>query len=52
MEMIIVCKFQARLKNGFCSLKKIAVVRLFSFCAHCELTLNPFYQHCSNEILT
>ena len=39
------------LNNGFCLFKKNPVVRLFSSFAHKELTLNPFYQHCSNNIL-
>ena len=36
----------------FVYLKKIPVVRFFSYFAHFELTLNPFCQHCSNKILT
>ena len=37
---------------AFVHLKKNPVVRLFSSFAHYELTLNPFRQHCSNQILT
>ena len=43
---------KTRLNNGFCLIKKNRVVRLFSSFANYELTLNPFYQHCSNKILT
>ena len=39
-------------KMVFVYLKKNPVVRLFSLFAHYELTLNPFCQHCSNNILT
>ena len=35
----------------FVYFKKNPVVRLFSFFAHYELTLNPFCQYCSNKIL-
>ena len=39
-------------KTAFRLFKKNPVVRLFSSLAHHELTLNPFFQHCSNKILT
>ena len=36
----------------FAYLKENPVVRSFSSFTHYELTLNPFCQHCSNNILT
>ena len=41
---------KTRLKKCFLFIQKNPVVRLFSFFAHYELTLNPFCQHCSNKI--
>jgi len=43
---------KTRLKKWFCLFKKNPVVRFFSSFAHYKLTLNPFWQHCSNKILT
>ena len=43
---------KTRLKKWFLFILKNPVVRLFSFFAHYELTLNPFCQPCSNKILT
>ena len=40
------------LKMVFAYLKKIQSLDCFHPFAHYELTLNPFCQHCSNNILT
>ena len=39
-------------KIGFCLFKKNPVVRFFSSFAYYELTLNPFFQQCSDKIFT
>ena len=48
----VLLPWQQGLKNGFCLFAKNPVVRLFSLFAHYELTLNPFCQHYSNNIMT